>query len=59
MDTGARYSDSEAAERANCREASQAEIDAAIAAANVSNAYPPYRYEVLYQPWHRIPVFNR
>jgi len=55
MESGARYPDAESAERANCRAASPAEIAAAIAAANVSDAYPAYRYEILYQPWHQVP----
>lgn len=55
MQTGARYSDAESAERANCRDASPAEIDAAISAANVSESFPPYAYEVVYLPWDRIP----
>jgi hypothetical protein len=55
METGARYPDAEAAERANCRDASSAEIEAAIAAANVSEQFPPYPYEIVYLPWDRIP----
>lgn len=54
METGARYQDAEAAERANCRDASQSEIDASIAAANVSGSFPPYEYKALYLPWDRI-----
>jgi len=55
METGARYRDAESAERANCRAASSEEIQAATAAANVSEAYPAYRYEILYAPWHQVP----
>ncbi len=55
METGARYGTAEAAERANCRAASQTEIDAAIAAVSVETAVPGYRYELLYWPYHQIP----
>lgn len=55
METGARYADAEAAERANCREATKAEIEVAIAAANVSERFPPYEYDIVYLPWNRIP----
>jgi len=54
METGARYPDAESAERANCRDASQNEIEAAIAAANVSDEFPPYEHKILYLPWERI-----
>jgi hypothetical protein len=55
METGARYGDAESAERANCRVATQEEIDAAIAGATVSKEFPPYQYNIVYLPWHRIP----
>ena len=55
METGARYADAESAERANCRDASQQEIKAAISSANVSESFPPYEYSIVYLPWDRIP----
>ncbi|WP_411816922.1 hypothetical protein [Hyphococcus sp. DH-69] len=55
METGARYKTAEAAERANCRPASQGEIDAAIAAVQVDSSVQAYPYEVLYLPYDQIP----
>ncbi|GAB4146496.1 MAG: hypothetical protein Tsb0016_16970 [Sphingomonadales bacterium] len=55
METGARYGTAEAAERANCRPASQTEIDAAIDAVSVDTAIPAYRYALLYWPYDQFP----
>ena len=55
METGARYNSAEAAERVNCRAASQSEIQAAISSANVSTEFPPYEHRILYLPWDQIP----
>ena len=55
METGARYGTAEAAERANCRTASQTEIDAAIAAVSVDTAVAAYSYALLYRPYDQFP----
>jgi len=54
METGASYASAGAAEQANCRSASQAEIDRAIAQAQPADDIPAYDYQAQFTPWSRL-----